>query len=267
MSIVFFLILSLSCDKIFRMDKNLRKPRIVREDMLQTYRLENAERGLAHFPYELEDRFFIAVSEGKGEEARQLIQESFQYSVGVISYSEEKQSEYQAVVIVSMMARAAIRGGMDAYRSYDMSDLYLQRISRTSGIENFWAIIYDALDAFVSEVKEVPDIRASSAHVLRAKQYIGMRLNSALTLAEVSAEIGVSPTYLSTIFKEIEPAGFKEYVIRQRIEVAKNLLTYSDADIGIIAARVGFCSQSHFGKMFRLRTGMTPFKYRQATRK
>lgn len=270
MSIVFFLILSLSCDKIFRMDKNLRKPRIVREDMLQTYRLENAERGLVHFPYELEDKFLAAISEGKGEEARQLIREVLQFSMGVVSYSAEKQGEYQAVVAVSMMARAAIRGGMDAYRSYDMSDLYLQRISRTSGIENFWAIIYDALDAFVSEVnevKEAPDICTSSAHVLRAKQYIGMRLNSPLTLEEVSAEIGISPTYLSTIFKEIEPTGFKEYVIRQRIEVAKNLLTYSDADIGIIAARVGFCSQSHFGKMFRLRTGMTPFKYRQATRK
>ena len=249
------------------MDKNLRKPRIVREDMLQTYRLENAERGLAHFPYELEDKFLAAVSEGKGEEAHQLIREAFRFSMGIVSYSEEKQSEYQAVVVVSMIARAAIRGGMDAYRSYDMSDLYLQKISRTSGSENFWSIIYDALDVFVSEVKEVRFARVGSAHVLRAKQYIGMRLNSALTLEEVSAEIGVSPTYLSKIFKEIEPTGFKEYVIRQRIEVAKNLLTYSDADIGAVAARVGFCSQSHFGKMFRLRTGMTPLKYRQATRK
>ena len=249
------------------MDKNLKKPRMIREDMLQAYRLENSERGQAHFPYELENKFYSAVSEGNGEEARRLIRESFRFSAGVISHSEEKRSEYQAVVIVSLIARAAIRGGMDAYRAYDMSDLYLQSVSRTSGKENFWAIIYDALDAFVSEVREIHASHRNSVHVLRAKQYIGMRLNHALSLEEVSAAVGVSPTYLSTIFKDIESTGFKEYVIRQRIEAAKNLLTYSDADIGTIAARVGFCSQSHFGKMFRLRAGMTPLKYRKATRK
>ena len=245
------------------MDKNLKKPRMIQEDMLQIYRLENTERGQIHFPYELEDKFCSAVSEGKREEAHRLIQESFQFSLGVISYSEEKQYEYQAVIIISMIARAAIQGGMDAYRSYDMSDLYLQRVSQTSGEENFWAIIYDALDAFISEVQEIHAIHVHSVHVLRAKQYIGTHLNSALSLKEVSAAVGVSPTYLSTIFKGIEPMGFKEYVIRQRIEAAKSLLTYSDCDIGTIAIRTGFCSQSHFGKMFRLHTGMTPLKYRK----
>lgn len=270
MSITFFLILSFSCDKISGMkqiSKKRENPHMIREDMLQAYRLENAERGRVHFPYELENEFCAAVSEGNREEARQLVRDGLRFFPGVMSDSEEKQNEYQAVVVISMIARAAIHGGMDPYRSYDMSDLYLQRISRTSGAENFKAVVYDALDAFVGEVQRIHATHTNSLHVLRAKQYIGLHLNNALSLAEVSAAVGVSPTYLSAIFKKIEPVGFKEYVIRQRIEAAKNLLTRSDADIGTIAIRIGFCGQSHFGKMFRLRTGMTPLKYRKATQK
>lgn len=89
-----------------------------------------------------------------------------------------------------------------------------------------------------------------------------MNLNKPLTLKEIASAIGLSPSYLSAVFKQIEGVGLKEYVISQRIEAAKNLLMYSDSDIGIIATYVGFCSQSHLGKMFRSHTGMTPLTFR-----
>ena len=41
----------------------------------------------------------------------------------------------------------------------------------------------------------------------------------------------------------------------------------SPLDGSIIAPYVGFCTQSHFGKMFRRHTGMTQLTYRNATQK
>jgi AraC-like DNA-binding protein len=69
------------------------------------------------------------------------------------------------------------------------------------------------------------------------------------------------------MFIETEGIGIKQYILDQRLEAAKNLLLYSDADIGTIATYVGFCDQSHFGKMFKKATGMTPRQYRVTQQK
>lgn len=49
---------------------------------------------------------------------------------------------------------------------------------------------------------------------------------------------------------------------RQKIELAKNLLQYSDYSMIDIANRLSFSSQSHFIQQFRELVGMTPKKYR-----
>lgn len=183
-------------------------------------------------------------------------------NAGIMSRREHKQAEYAAVLAVSLLARAAIRGGLDPYLAYNLNDLYLQKISETDDGSRLWLLIFEALDVFLDEMKKVSATQTRSIHVLHAKQYVGMNLNKPLTLKEIASAIGLSPSYLSAVFKQIEGVGLKEYVISQRIEAAKNLLMYSDSDIGIIATYVGFCSQSHFGKMFRSHTRMTPLTFR-----
>jgi AraC-like DNA-binding protein len=54
-----------------------------------------------------------------------------------------------------------------------------------------------------------------------------------------------------------------KYVQSQRIERAKHLLRHDDANISTIAAALGFFDQSHFSRVFRKVTGISPGRYAQ----
>ena len=242
------------------------KYRHLKESDIESYRVEISENERIHFPYQYEEAFFDALSQGNMEEVFRLKDTLQTFSYGVMSRSQTKQVEYLAVILVSLTSRAAIRAGLDPYYAYDLNDLYLQKISEIDDPEQYMQIIDEALVAFGKVIRDVLAVPAAPAYVRQIKQYIGMHLNQDLSLTTLAAGIGLSPTYLSAIFKENEGIGLKEYIIRQRIEAARQLLVSTDSPISEIAAYVGFCSQSHFGKMFKQHTGMSPLVYRNSIR-
>jgi AraC-like DNA-binding protein len=69
--------------------------------------------------------------------------------------------------------------------------------------------------------------------------------------------------YLSALFKKTEQITITDYILREKVKLAKNLLTYSEYTIEHIGLYLGFSSQSHFGKVFKKYTGVTPNLYRQ----
>jgi AraC-like DNA-binding protein len=84
---------------------------------------------------------------------------------------------------------------------------------------------------------------------------------------ELADELHVSMEYLSTIFKKTEQITITEYILREKVKLAKNLLIYSEYSAENIALYLGFSSQSHFGKVFKKYTGITPSIYRRRNAK
>lgn len=73
----------------------------------------------------------------------------------------------------------------------------------------------------------------------------------------------MSTSYLSRLFKKETGISVSDYIRRQKIDMAKNLLKYSEYSMIEIANRLSFSSQSHFIQQFREIVGMTPKKYRE----
>lgn len=105
-----------------------------------------------------------------------------------------------------------------------------------------------------------PDTRL---HIVR--DYIDSRLSHDLSLFELAEVAGVSPFYLTRLFKERMGMSVYQYVLDQRMARAKRLLQRTDLDLSLIAAALGFRYQSHFSQAFRRRTGLTPLQFRQST--
>lgn len=84
-----------------------------------------------------------------------------------------------------------------------------------------------------------------------------------LSLSVVAQKIGITPSYLSHLFKEELGVGFKEYVIELRISKAKELLADPRYSVGDVCQQVGYVNTSHFIKLFQKYTGMTPAKFRE----
>lgn len=96
----------------------------------------------------------------------------------------------------------------------------------------------------------------------RALDFIEARLADPIGLTEVAAVTGVSPFHFSRTFRQAMGVSPYAYVLRQRIERARGLLTQSDLSLTAIARQCGFGSQSQFSRTFKRILGTTPGHYR-----
>jgi AraC family transcriptional regulator len=87
-----------------------------------------------------------------------------------------------------------------------------------------------------------------------------------LALDELAGLGGVHPVYLARAFRRYYRCSVGEYIRRLRVEHAKKLMISTDHSLGEIALNSGFSDQSHFSKIFKVRTGLTPGQFRKSIR-
>lgn len=96
----------------------------------------------------------------------------------------------------------------------------------------------------------------------QAIDYIHTHLDRDLSLVEIAKVINISPTYFASLFKRAIGTSPHQYVIGQRVERAKLMLSKTDLAIADIALQVGFSSQSHLTQHLKRLTGVTPKQIR-----
>ncbi len=97
----------------------------------------------------------------------------------------------------------------------------------------------------------------------RAKDFLVSRLDSGVTLSEVAAECGLSPTHFARSFRLTTGLPPYLWLQRRRIAEAKALLHHSTMSISDVGRSTGFANQSHFTHAFKTSTGITPLQWRQ----
>jgi AraC family transcriptional regulator len=70
--------------------------------------------------------------------------------------------------------------------------------------------------------------------------------------------------YLSNLFSSVEGITLEQYIIRQKIEKAKELLFYDELNLSEIADRLGYSSVAHLSAQFKKITGLTPYALKQS---
>ncbi len=113
--------------------------------------------------------------------------------------------------------------------------------------------------------EEEPELlNARDADILTATKYIYRNYKKPLTLAEVSAEAALSPTYFSKKFKQTTGMGFKEYLNFVRLRHAQTALLTTDSSITDIALENGFNDSNYFKDLFKKVYGKSPREYRKS---
>lgn len=97
----------------------------------------------------------------------------------------------------------------------------------------------------------------------RTKLVLAGDLSRRWTLAEIAADVGVSPVYLTQVFQQVEGLPLYRYQLRLRLARALDLLGEYD-DLSQLALDLGFSSHSHFSAAFQQAYGRSPSEFREA---
>jgi AraC family transcriptional regulator len=100
------------------------------------------------------------------------------------------------------------------------------------------------------------------ARLRTIKELVHAKMEDQLTLVEMAQSVDLSPDHFSRMFRKSTGETPHQFVLRNRIERAKEMLCAPEARILDVAVACGFKTQQHFARMFRHLCGTSPREYR-----
>jgi len=90
-------------------------------------------------------------------------------------------------------------------------------------------------------------------------------MNLTLSLTNLAESVNINPTYVSRSFaRYFDDLSFGEYIRKQRIDKAVQLLESTRYSLTEIAYLTGFSDQSHFTRIFKKQMGLLPSEFRKS---
>lgn len=162
----------------------------------------------------------------------------------------------------SQAQRAAVEGGLaedSAVRIYNSAFLQAQRLT---SIREFAELNIRALVAFASAVAAAEKDISLSPLVRNCRLYIREHVYEELSVNQIAEALHFSRSHLAHIFKSETGKTLIEVIQEEKTREAARLIQFTPLSLTEIGQMLGFCSQSHFTRVFRKITGTTPSKYR-----
>ena len=126
----------------------------------------------------------------------------------------------------------------------------------------FYEILYKILGSIQGNSGQ-EELSSISRVAREAYEYINENFTSDCSLKTIAEVVNISPNYLHTVFRESFGVSPYQYTVSKRIEKAKKLIMVGEVSMLDIALSLGFCSQSHFNRIFKEQTGETPTVFRK----
>ena len=79
----------------------------------------------------------------------------------------------------------------------------------------------------------------------------------------ITAEIGYDYSYLSNLFSSVEGITIEKYIINQKVEKVKELITYNDLSLKEITYKLGYSSVQYLSNQFKKTAGLTPTQFKK----
>jgi len=223
---------------------------------------QRREEGKFHMDQAKEKMLFGHVQNGNKPALLEALNAVRNEEAGVLSKRSRLRSQKNlSYCVITLATRAAVEGGLHPETAYTLSDLYIQHIEELQEVKHVESARDDALLEFADRVGKSKQRDVSKA-VAACRNFILDHLYEPITLEKLAEATGLHANYLSHLFKKETGVAVSEFIQRERVEEAKKLLALTDDPILQISARLTFCDQTYFNKVFKKYTGVTPKQYR-----
>lgn len=131
------------------------------------------------------------------------------------------------------------------------------------------AVTYEEMHEYLlKEIEELfaeDTVQNSTYLVKQAMEYIlKYHVDSTLSIRVIADHVGLTPTYLSNLFKKNTGMTIGQYMVDVRVEHAKRLMKNPCLKFYQISDQVGYTDANYFAKIFKKKTGQTPSEYKES---
>ncbi|MGN1021917.1 MAG: helix-turn-helix domain-containing protein [Lachnospiraceae bacterium] len=209
--------------------------------------------------YNAEREFLRMIREGDSHYTEALnISSTISEGMRNQSVNSVRQAKNNVLVLLTLVSRAAMEGGLDSSVAYDMNDLYAARIESCQSVSETTLLSRWMVDDYVTRVRQHREPKGVSPLIQQTCDYIRAHLDTPLSIGELSDRIGYSKYYFSRRFHEETGMSVRAFILDQRLSRAHTLLLSTDQTVSEIAASLCLESRSYFLDAFRKKYGCTP---------
>ncbi|WP_294452528.1 AraC family transcriptional regulator [uncultured Gemmiger sp.] len=224
---------------------------------------ENREDMEGHVPGDFETAICDAIARGDEQELARRMVFPTQGRNGRMSDNPLHQTRYTFIGFITLVTRAAVRGGLPAETAFSLSDVYCQRMDVMTNPDRIARLLYASAMDFCHRVKEARADAGNSPLVRQCLAYIAVHLHETLRLDDLAVQCGVSTRTLTSRFRQETGTTIAEYIQAERVREACYLLRHTKYSLSDIAFFLNFSTQSYFIQAFRRHMGCTPYQYRR----
>ena len=241
------------------------------KDIVKAYRqamFDQREAPDSTIMYRMEEKMLSYIKKGEPEKLEECLLEIREKDLlmGCMSHDPLRQARYAFIAGLTLATRSAIEGGVPEIEAYNLSDVYAQKADTSKRIEEVLHLFAVAYYDFAKRVAQSKKRRAFSYPVSLCIAYILDHLHYRITLRDLAKLCNLTPQYLSSLFHKETGRTLTEYVLYEKLETSRQLLTHSEHTLQEIASYLGFSSHSNYSARFRKAYGITPREYRNSSR-
>lgn len=211
-----------------------------------------------------EDGEILVVNAVRRNDAKGLKEAFIQFIYGLPD-EEEQQLQYMHKVMLKVEFMLKDSYGMTEELKEQFQKYYsnLPKLSAAKAVD----VCYKILSGVIETRKEKGDgseAKCFREYMSEAVAYIEEHLNEEqLSIVSVANHVYLNSVYFGRVFKNTFHMTFKKYLMKRRMERAKNLLEDGKISIGAICEQVGISNPSYFSHLFKEYTGKLPSEYKK----
>lgn len=196
-----------------------------------------------------------------------------EFLAGVESYLEELKAERQLNQEILKLFRM------------DVLQLMYARLKQTQ-VEGFRLLVNDTGERLYQQsIQSVPDMMTYVRYLTRSvmeyaglaersqsvirilTDYIDSHYQEEITRNELAQLVYLNQDYLSRLFKRETGMSISAYLLKKRLDIARELLENTNMPANVISMRAGYENYPYFSRLFHENTGYSPMEYRKKHKK
>ncbi|RII32754.1 AraC family transcriptional regulator [Clostridium chromiireducens] len=163
----------------------------------------------------------------------------------------------------AMYTRQIVENGILTRYLHPVYNKFYDLIPTLNTLQSLQDLEIQMIDTYINLL--INDVEVKDNFVInRILKHLHLNIESKISLKQLSSDLNLSEGYISDCFKKHMGITIMKYAKKIRIDRAKVLLVTTTNSILEISLTLGFHDQSHFHKVFKYFTGVSPSEYRNS---